>query len=307
MSSVHFIKGGDVVLVGDAVSNVVAELVGDGDRSLMVEELDESVYADEGKFEIRRLVDAAQTPPFLTERRVVVARHCGRFSTADDVAPLVAYLDSPLESTHLVLVWEKGESPKQDRLPNVPKSLTEALKASGALTITAAVPAGKGAQMWLDEQLGLSPMKLDAGAKKLLIDRLGEDRSRVGGVLKTLESTYGAGSKITAGEIEPFLGQSGSVPPWDLTDAIHTGDIAKALDKVQRMTAAGDRHALQIMASLHTEYGRLLRLDGAGVGDEKAAAQLLGMKGSTFPAKKAPHRMSQAWFGQDRTGHQTAR
>ena len=31
----------------------------------------------------------------------------------------------------------------------------------------------------------------------------------------------------------------------------------------------------------------MLRLDGADVRDEKAAAQLLGMKGSTFPAKKA--------------------
>jgi DNA polymerase-3 subunit delta len=31
----------------------------------------------------------------------------------------------------------------------------------------------------------------------------------------------------------------------------------------------------------------MLRLDGAGVRDEAQAAELLGMKGSTFPAKKA--------------------
>jgi DNA polymerase-3 subunit delta len=31
----------------------------------------------------------------------------------------------------------------------------------------------------------------------------------------------------------------------------------------------------------------MLRLDGADVGDERQAADLLGMKGSTFPAKKA--------------------
>ena len=41
------------------------------------------------------------------------------------------------------------------------------------------------------------------------------------------------------------------------------------------------------MATLHGHYGRILALDGAAVTGEKDAAQLLGMKGSTFPARKA--------------------
>ena len=44
---------------------------------------------DGDEYELRAVVDAAQTLPFLTERRVVVARDVGRF-TADDVGPLVA-------------------------------------------------------------------------------------------------------------------------------------------------------------------------------------------------------------------------
>jgi DNA polymerase-3 subunit delta len=50
---------------------------------------------------------------------------------------------------------------------------------------------------------------------------------------------------------------------------------------------AGDRHALAIMATLQTHYLRMVKLDGANVRSEKDAAALLGMKGSTFPAKKA--------------------
>ena len=41
------------------------------------------------------------------------------------------------------------------------------------------------------------------------------------------------------------------------------------------------------MAVLHKRYSNMLRLDGAGVRDEKEAALMLGMKGSPFPAKKA--------------------
>jgi DNA polymerase-3 subunit delta len=53
------------------------------------------------------------------------------------------------------------------------------------------------------------------------------------------------------------------------------------------MTVGGGRHGLQIMATLHGHYARMLMLDGAAVTGEKDAAQLLGMKGSTFPARKA--------------------
>ena len=41
------------------------------------------------------------------------------------------------------------------------------------------------------------------------------------------------------------------------------------------------------MATLQGHYGRVLRLDGAGARSEKDAAQVLGLRGSTFPARKA--------------------
>jgi DNA polymerase-3 subunit delta len=56
---------------------------------------------------------------------------------------------------------------------------------------------------------------------------------------------------------------------------------------LHRMMTGGGRHPLVITATLHTHYTRLLRLDGAQVADEATAAQLLGMTGSTFPARKA--------------------
>jgi DNA polymerase-3 subunit delta len=41
------------------------------------------------------------------------------------------------------------------------------------------------------------------------------------------------------------------------------------------------------MASLHNHVQRMLALDGADARTDKEAAELLGMKGSTYPAKKA--------------------
>ena len=142
-----------LAVLGEALSTLVRELVGDGDRSLMVEEItvDAHAGADDSGYDIGPLVDAAQTPPFLTERRVVVGRHAGVFSTKDAVVPLVAYLADPLPSTSLVLVWEKDPRPqRQPKLPNVPKSLTDAVTSAGGVVVDTSAGSGKAQAGWID-------------------------------------------------------------------------------------------------------------------------------------------------------------
>ena len=64
----RLVVGDDPVLVSEAVTEQINELVGDGDRSLMLEILSEADYrSDDGDWEVNRLADAARTPPFLTD------------------------------------------------------------------------------------------------------------------------------------------------------------------------------------------------------------------------------------------------
>lgn len=266
--AVHLLTGDDETLLGDAVNALVHELVGQGDRSLTVEDLG-------AEFELSALVDAAQTPPFLTDTRVVVGRDVGRF-TAADLAPLVAYLGDPLPSTQLVLVSGGGR---------LPKSLTDAVKAAGGkVQATAAPTARRDRSTWIDEHVAAAGVRLEPRAAASLAAWLGEDAGRLGGVLATLAATFGS-QRIGEDDLRPFLGEAGSVPPWDLTDAIDAGNVRGSLVALQRMMGAGDRHPLQVMAILHSHYTRLMRLDGAGVRSEAAAAEVLGVK--PFQAGKA--------------------
>lgn len=278
-SPIRVLRGADAVLLADALSALLDELVGDGDRSLMV---DEFANPDEP---LSAAVDAANTPPFLTERRVVVVRNGARFSRADDVAPLVAYLADPAETATIVLVWEKG--PDQAQLAAVPKKLVEAVKAAGGVSISTDAPTGRAREGWIDEQLAQAPVVLDARARATVVGQLGDDVSDLGPLMQRLAGAYGEGARVSIEDVEPYLGKAGSVPPWELTDAIDRGDAATALDKLHRMLGAGERHPFQLMSTLQSHFGRMLRLDGAPVRSEREAADLLGMKGSTFPAKKA--------------------
>lgn len=286
MSAVLLFQGNDSIVLSEAVRSAAHEALGDQPADLALEDLDEAAYEHEGEYSVARLVDAAQTPPFLTDRRVVIGRHLARFSTQDSVAALVRYLDDPLPTTTLILVWDKGPKLTQ-RVGGVPKKLAEALKAAGATVTKTDIGSGRAAKQWLTDRMKASSISLAPAASKMLSDHLGDDANRLGGILAALESSFGSGAKLSEADIAPFLGSAGSVPPWELTDAMATGNIAQSLDKLARMSQAGDRHPLATLSTLTTHYSRMMKLDGASVGGEKDAAALLGMKGSTFPAKKA--------------------
>jgi DNA polymerase-3 subunit delta len=266
--STHLFHGADPVLLSSAVSEKVRELVGDGDRSLMLDE-----FVDD--FVMGSVIESASTPPFFTDRRVVVV-HQSDTTTVDDVDALAAYVRDEAEFTDLVVVWHSGK---------VLKALADAIKASGGRTIDVMPPTRTAdRRSWWEEQVAVAGLRLDAKAMGLLIEWLGEDVGRFDGIARTLTATYG-NDLIGVDKLEPFLGERGDVKPWDLTDAIDNGNATKALMVARRMMDAGDRHPLQIMAQLHGHFARMAKLDGPtvnGVGDAEA---LTGAKG--FQAEKA--------------------
>ena len=295
-AEIHLLKGSDPVLLNDAVVELVDRLVGDAARDEVLAEFSGDEY------DLGAVVLAAQTMSMFGDR-VVVARNLARFGTAakgddadddatpsgsgDDVSMLIEYLADPAPDTSLVLVWSPPSSPGVRR-GAVPRKLTAAVKEAGGTVSDHGLPKGKGTGMWVDDRLDAASVTLDSAARRLVVDRLGEDLSRLDGILRVLEATFGSGAgPLGSDEVDPFLGEAGGVPPWDVTDAIDGGRVAEAVTNVRRMAQGGGRHPLAVMATLNTHYGRMLRLDGAGIRDEKDAAALLGMKGSTYPAKKA--------------------
>lgn len=263
------VRADDPVLLADAVRALIHEAADGEDPGLGLADFSTDDY------EPGAVVDAACTPPMFTARRIVVARDVGRFSK-EEVEPLVAYCDDPSPTAVVILVSGGGV---------VARKLFDAVKRAGQIR-EAGAPVGKGRGEWIADRVRQAPVILEPRAVARLQDHLGEDVSRLSGILNVLSAVFGDGNRVTALDLEPFLGAAGARAPWDLTDAIDGGDTGAALDHLGRMLGGGARHPLQITATLQTHYGRMLRLDGAGAVDEQAAANALGLTGSTFPARK---------------------
>ena len=267
----YLVRGDDASLVAQGVHDLLTMLVGKAEPAMVVEEHGPGSE----DLDVGVVVDALTTPPFLTDRRIVVVRDAGRLAAAD--APrLAACLDHPVPGVHLVLAVGGG---------TVPAAVVKAVERVGEVRDTK-VGTGRARTQWLSDHLHHAPVRLDARARDDLSEHLGEDVSRLRGLLDTLAAAYGQGAAIDCDRLAPFLGEAGGVPSWDLTDAIDGGRTDDALRTLGRMFGAGGLHPLQVMATLHRHFQSMLRLDGAGVTAPEEAASYLGMR-STYPAKKA--------------------
>jgi DNA polymerase-3 subunit delta len=276
---VVYVEGDDATLVANAVSSLVDDLLGTDDRSLAMEE-----FGGE-EVDLSAVADACATPPLLSARRIVVVRDVGRFST-DEVRPLLSYVETPLDTSILVLAAGEG---------TIPAKLLAAVKAAG--TVVSTKVSGRDAPGWVRSQLRDAGLRVDAEAEALIVSHLGEDLGRLPAVVEVLLAAYGGGGDGGGGggqamgpdQVLPYLGEAGSVAPWDFTDAIDAGQTEQALLLLHRLLNAGARHPLVVLATLHRHLQGLMRVDSPSVRTEAQAAQAMGIAAgrSTYPAKKA--------------------
>ena len=296
---VYVVSGNDPVLRDRAVEGLVGELIGEGDRTFAVEDVtipgkgDKVVVEDDGDDRgderpqaaaAARAAAAALSPPFLSALRVVVVRDVGQLTKAD-AAPLVEYLQAPLDTTALVLVAGGGKEPAD---------LTKAVKAAGA---TAVAPESEKTSEVLSDALADAGVTLDPGATKRVTAHIGEDPSRVQSFVEVLAAASEPGSKLRSDDIEPYLGEAGPVPIYELTNTIEKGDVAGSLAVLHRLMHASSAQqakplaALQVLSSLLNAYRRLLVLDDPEVRTAEDAAAAIG--GRTNP-RSARYRLDHA-------------
>jgi DNA polymerase-3 subunit delta len=265
-----YLISGDETLISLELTALVDRLVGDEDRSMMVDNFD----CADTTFTIGAVADALTTMSLFMQRKVVVVRHLQDLNSAD-TDTFAAAIDACIEEVDLVVTGT-------GRLPKV---ITDAFKRVKTETIGAAVVSNQRERLeWVESRLIEAGFTYSADATRLIATWFGGDHSRVAGLIATLTSAYGEGAKLSRSDIEVFLGDAGKVAPWDLTDAIDGGDANKALLMVHRMMNAGDSHPMQILALLANRYAQMMKIDGRGVRTAADAVAILG--GKEFTAKK---------------------
>jgi len=292
MSGTYLVKGSEPSLRDRAVDQLVTELLGADDPTLALEEItipgrpsagdegDAPAGADGRDVAVAAILNAAGSPPFMTEHRIVVVRDTGALA-AGDVDGIVRYLDDPLDSTILVFVAGGG---------TIPAALTKKLKEVKA---GERAPESEKTDKVLIAAAHAAGVLLTADAARLITSHLADDAGRVAALVDVLAAAGEPGVSLDVDDVRPYLGEAGAVPSYQLTNAIEEGDPATALTILHRLLTVSSAqqpkpmHPLQVMGILNGYYRRILRLDDPSLRSSADAIAALGGKVKDYPARKA--------------------
>jgi DNA polymerase III subunit delta len=267
------VVGADATIVNDAVRATITELLDGIDPSLALDDLtvrESGGTDDDTTSVIQRVLEALNTPPFLVDRRVVVLRDA-QVLRDDDADLILAWAGAPTPGITL-LVAHVGT-----------KAKGKLAKAADRVVDVAVGSRPKDRLSFVAERLESHGVKCSPAVTNKIAERLGDDMARMDSLARTLQSIYGT-APLTFEHVEPYLGDAGAVPEWDLTDAVDQGQAPLAIEVVRRMITSKSRSGLQIINILQRHYLKMARLDGSGASSGEEAAAIIG--GHAFPAQK---------------------
>jgi DNA polymerase-3 subunit delta len=265
------VVGSDATMVYDALRNVVAAALGDLDPASALEDFTvRDVAATSSESVLARVLEALNTPPFLSERRVVVVRDAQSL-LSDESNEVAKWITNPAPGVVLVLGV-------------VGTKASKLVKAAGEVVDVNVSSRTHDRVAYVKDKLAEYGVNVDHAVAQGITERVGDDVARVDSLARTLASIF-ASAPLSLEQVTPYLGDAGDVPEWDLTDAIDKGNVAAAIVVARRMLDSKSRAGLQIVNALQRHYLRMARLEGSDARGDDEAASLLGIH--RFPAGKA--------------------
>jgi DNA polymerase-3 subunit delta len=261
LDRVHLFVGEDVKLI-DRMIDAIEATIDEGDRPFAVER----VYAGEAGGAPIDIAAAARSLPMLGDRRIVIVLRAERFlkpkraakageseeppeedaGESVDLAPLEAYVESPVESTTLVFV-----AAGIDRGRRFSKRVVEHATVTEFAGLTVEGMGGRrevrpSAIEQISRELTERGRSVEPRVLQVLVERAGGDISRLRDDVERLLLYTEGQKRVSREDVDEIVAAQVSVADeWAVVNAIAAGDAGRAVREAAARLDRGDSpHAL---------------------------------------------------------------
>lgn len=206
------------------------------------------------------VVNAANTLPFLSAKRLVVVRDVDQMS-ADDQAALTAYVQDPSPTACLVLV--AASLAKNTRL----------YKALAAVDAVSEYAAPKRSELpgWVVALFRSKGRTITRDAAEALVRAVGKDLRRLESEADKIIAYAGESTELTAADVDAVVVETAPPSIFEFLDALSARECAGALVVLDALLDAGEAlpgiHAMTVRHVRSLIGAKSLRARGATMGD----------------------------------------
>ncbi|MBF0528523.1 MAG: DNA polymerase III subunit delta [Deltaproteobacteria bacterium] len=195
---------------------------------------------------VGKVLENAQTMPFLSDRRVIIIRGVDRYS-ADQLEIIQKYLTDPNQTTCLVL-----EADKPDFRLKFFKSLRDQKR-----EITCQALKGAAVTSWVQENMAGRGLNISSEAARLLVEMIGTDLTELEGELEKIYLYAMDQPRVGTEEVKIVARLSPTATVFAMGDAVGRQQPDKALAALNDLLLT--EHHLPIMIMLIRHFRLLLK------------------------------------------------
>ncbi len=251
----YLFSGEEEFLIQEAVGLITGKVVDPGSRDFNFN----TVYCRETS--AADLVNLCQTLPFMSERRLVIAKEIDAYKAAA-VDELAAYLQDPSPATCLVMLSNQRKYDK--------KAVVSAVEKAGAVCVFYPL-LDREITGWIEDWGRRSGLNVRQDAANYLWQTVGNDLQKITNELEKVVIFIKERKTISYEDMKSVVGDFREYTPFDLADAIGRRNREQAFLVLARLIQEGEQ-PVGILGSIAWNFRRLLRakaLEIAGVGYEE--------------------------------------
>jgi len=262
--------GEEEFLIQEAVDLIISKAVEPGARDFNFN----TVYCKGSSG--NEIVNLAQTFPFMSDRRLVIAKEIEALKAAD-LEELLAYLRSPSPTTCLLMIANK---PRYEK-----KSVTSLVEANGAVVRVYSI-LDRDILPWIDSWARQRGLSIQRDAAQYVWQILGNDLQAITNELQKATIYIKDRKNITFEDVKVVVGDFREYTPFDLADALGKKSREKAFLILSRLIQEGEQ-PVGILASIAWNFRRLMRAKametaGAGYDEIKKKMNIIFHQSASF-------------------------
>jgi len=218
-----------------------------------------SFYADETS--AAEIVSEAQTFPFLAERRVILVRYAERYESESHGEALWAYLESPCETTVLLLVASHMD--KRTKFSKLCEKAAQIVECPELNT--------RQAGAWVRRTVETLEKTIRSDAVDELIERAGLHLSDLNNGVRVAAAYVGDRTEICREDVVQACADVAEEEVWALSDAIAASETGAALKALRRLVDFG-KEPDELMSIINWMLNSAYAVAIAGRGEPKVSA-----------------------------------
>src|SRR3954470_4957210 len=225
----YLIAGTDAGKIDAALSRLRARAEREGGPGAL-----ESFGSGDGPPDPEALIVAIPSMSLMASRRYLLADGVERWTAKQTATVIDALRDLPPDLTVALVAREAPPRVKS------PKGLADAVKGAGGDVLSYQAPKARDMPARLVAEGGNRGFRLDDGAARMLVERMGDSTVRLATEIERLSVWAGADGEVTAEDLESMIVDTSEEATWALSDAVVARDRAAALRAAERLSAQGE-------------------------------------------------------------------